>query len=150
MVQRMFDVFLAALGVGVFMMSAASAGTTGLTAGEHVIHVGETAQFDIGSAQSTSSDLSAWCEVSAGGRATLTFDGEHYIPLSEPNVGDNITLSPGEVRRYDLTGTVEANKGDAYIAFYFSDVPAAMCFPGMQCDGASAGAVEVKVACGNN
>lgn len=121
-----------------------------LEGGEHIIRKGETAEFKITSNPGASTELHAWCKVSAGGSASLTFDGEHYIPLSEPTVGDIVTLSAGETRQYDLAGTVEANKGDAYVAFAFTDVPAAVCFPGMQCNGAAAGAQEVKVSCGNN
>ena len=115
-----------------------------------MIQLGEAAEFAVHSAQDTSTDLHAWCEVTASGRASLTFDGEHYIPLSEPAVGDIVSLAPGETRRFDLTGAVEANKGNAYIAFAFTDVPTAMCFPGQKCDGAAAGAQNVKVACGNS
>jgi hypothetical protein len=130
--------------------TALAAGSAKLESGEHVIHKGETAEFKIVSAADTSTEFHGWCEVSAGGSASLTFDGDHYIPLSEPTVGDIVTLSAGETRRYEMSGTVEANKGDAYIAFAFTDVPAAMCFPGMQCNGTATGAQEVKVACGNN
>ncbi|MCE9649585.1 MAG: hypothetical protein K8R18_08185 [Parvibaculum sp.] len=129
----------------------ASAGEpASIEAGSHILKKGETAEFKIVSNSAASSELTASCDVEAGGSASLTFDGEHYIPLSEPTVGDIITLSAGEKRHYDLHGTVEANKGDAYVAFAFSDVPAAMCFPGMQCDGAAAGAQDVKVSCANN
>lgn len=130
--------------------SASAAETARLAGGEHVLKIGETAEFKITSNAAASTELHAWCEVTAGGGATLMFDGDHYIPLSEPTVGDVITLSGGETRRYDLEGTVEANKGDAYIAFGFTGSPAAMCFPGMKCDGAAAGAQEVKVICNNN
>lgn len=129
---------------------AAHAASASLEAGEHLIQLGETAQFAVHSAQDTSTDLHAWCEVTASGRASLTFDGEHYISLSDPAVGDIISLSPGETRRFDLTGSVEANKGNAYIAFAFTDVPTAMCFPGQKCEGTSAAAQNVKVACGNS
>ncbi|MDR3497781.1 MAG: hypothetical protein P4L72_00990 [Parvibaculum sp.] len=115
--------------------------------GTKLIKQGETAQFPIVSSASESSDFHAACDVETGGRASLTFDGEHYIPLSEPAVGDIVTLAPGEARHYDLTGTVEANKGDAYIAFSFTGVPQAMCFPGEQCGGAAGGAQNVKVTC---
>lgn len=128
----------------------ASAEPAKLAGGEHILKVGETAEFKIASSPSASTELHAWCEVAAGGGASLTFDGDHYIPLSDPTVGDTITLSSGEKRRYDLEGTVEANKGDAYIAFAFTGAPAAMCFPGMKCDGAAAGAQEVKIVCQNN
>ena len=121
-----------------------------LNAGEHTIGVGETAEFPINSSKGQSAELHSWCEVSAGGRATLMFDGDHYVPLSEPAVGDTITLSPNETRRIELQGTVEANDGDAYIAFVFTGVPVAMCFPGMQCDGAAGGAHDVRVQCGND
>lgn len=130
--------------------SASSAEAARLAGGEHVLKVGETAEFKIASSAASSTELHAWCEVTAGGSATLMFDGDHYIPLSEPTVGDVISLSGGETRRYDLEGTVEANKGDAYIAFAFTGSPTAMCFPGMKCDGAAAGAQEVKVVCNNN
>jgi hypothetical protein len=121
-----------------------------IEAGEHLLKKGETAEFKITSSSATSSELHAWCEVAAGGNASLMFDGDHYIPLSEPTVGDTISLAGGENRRYELEGTVEANKGDAYIAFAFTGAPTSMCFPGMQCNGAAAGAQEVKVTCGNN
>lgn len=129
---------------------ALAAGKASLKAGEHVLHAGEIAEFPIQSSSSESSELSAWCEVSSGGRASMTFDGDHYIPMSEPSVGDVISFAPDETRRYELAGTVEANRGDAYIAFAFTGVPSAMCFPGQKCEGAAAGAVEVKVTCNNN
>ncbi len=138
------------VGMATVAPSASSAEIARLADGEHVLKVGETAEFKITSNAATSTELHAWCEVTAGGGATLMFDGDHYIPLSEPTVGDVITLSGGETRRYDLEGTVEANKGDAYIAFAFTGSPTAMCFPGMKCDGAAAGAQEVKVVCNNN
>ena len=121
-----------------------------LESGVHVVGVGQTAEFAIKSSKQQSSELHAWCEVSAGGRATLMFDGDHYVPLSDPVVGDTITLNPNEKRRFDLQGTVEANDNDAYVAFIFSGVPTAMCFPGMQCDGATGGAHDVRVECGND
>lgn len=129
---------------------ALASGKASLKAGEHVLHAGEIAEFPIQSSRDESSELSAWCEVSSGGRASVTFDGDHYIPMSEPSVGDVISFAPNETRRYELSGTVEANRGDAYIAFAFTGVPSAMCFPGQKCEGAAAGAVEVKVTCNNN
>lgn len=148
-----FEAFGAiALCAGVLLVSTPSlaSGKATLAAGEQIIHVGEVAQFAITSSATVSEDLNAWCEVTTGGRASLTFDGDHYIPLSEPSVGDVISFAPNESRRYELTGSVEANRGDAYIAFAFTGVPSAMCFPGQQCNGAAAGAQDVKVACGNN
>jgi hypothetical protein len=121
-----------------------------LAEGQYILQVGETAEFAIKSATSQSSDLHAWCELSAGGPATVTFDGDHYVPLSEPAVGDIVTLAAGQTRRIELQGTIEANDGSAYIAFAFTGVPAAMCFPGMKCDGATSGARDVKVRCGND
>ena len=128
----------------------AYAATATIEAGEHVIQLGEAAEFAIQSSSETSTDLQASCEVTASGRASVLFDGEHYIPLSEPAVGDIVSLAPGETRRFDLTGSVEANKGNAYIAFAFTDVPSAMCFPGQKCEGAAAGAQNVKVICSNS
>lgn len=119
-----------------------------LEAASRVLAPGETARFSIEAGRDRSSELRGWCELSASGAASLGFDGEHYVPLSEPAVGDVITLSAGETRRYEITGTVERNAGDAYIAFTFTGVPAAMCFPGMQCEGAGKGASSVSVSCG--
>ncbi|HUD52601.1 hypothetical protein [Parvibaculum sp.] len=130
-------------------VSAAEAATAKIEEGEKVISKGESAEFKVTAPRDTSSELAAWCEVSAGGVAKLIFDGEHYVPLSEPTVGDATTLQPGESKRYELNGTVEKNKGDAYIAFVFTDIPQAMCFPGMQCGNAAGGAQTVKVVCGN-
>ena len=127
----------------------AFAATATIEPGDKTISKGELAEFKVTAPRDTSSDLAAWCEVSAGGAAKLTFDGEHYIPLSEPAVGDAVTLKAGETRRFELTGTIEKNRGDAYIGFIFTDVPQAMCFPGMDCGGAAGGAESVKVSCGN-
>lgn len=144
-----------AMAVGIaFTLSGASTAwssqTASLAGGQHLLHIGETAEFAIKSAASQSSELHAWCELSAGGPATVTFDGDHYVPLSEPAVGDIVTLAAGETRRIELQGTIEANDGGAYVAFAFTGVPTAMCFPGMQCDGAAKGAQDVKVLCGND
>ncbi|MDO8289757.1 MAG: hypothetical protein Q7T44_11110 [Parvibaculum sp.] len=136
--------------VFLFASPSVASGKATLAAGEQVIKVGETAQFAITSSADTSEDLNAWCEVTTSGRASLTFDGDHYIPLSEPSVGDVVSFAPNETRRYELVGSVEANRGDAYVAFAFTGVPSAMCFPGQQCDGAAAGAQDVKVVCANN
>ncbi len=136
---------LLAAGIG-----GAAAATAKIEEGTKVISKGQSAEFKVMAPRDASSELSAWCEVSAAGVAKLTFDGEHYIPLSDPTVGDATTLQPGDSKRYELNGTIEKNKGDAYIAFVFTDVPQAMCFPGMQCGNAAGGAAQtVKVACGN-
>jgi hypothetical protein len=141
---------IATLGLFLVALPVLAAEPARIQGGEHILKVGEAAEFKITSNPKVSEELHAWCEVTAGGSASLMFDGDHYIPLSEPTVGDKVTLGAGETRRYELVGTVEANRGDAYIAFVFTDVPAAMCFPGMKCDGAAAGAQEVKVVCDNN
>lgn len=148
--QKIWTVIVGGLFVVLGGASAAwSSQTASLTDGQYILHVGETAEFAIKSTASQSSDLHAWCELSAGGSATVTFDGDHYVPLSEPAVGDIVTLAAGETRRIELQGTIEANNGNAYIAFAFTGVPVAMCFPGMKCDGATNGARDVKVRCGN-
>lgn len=147
--KRIRALWLAGLLVIGVTPAALAGGNAKLNAGEQVIEMGEAAQFDIASSSAASSDIQAWCEVSTAGRASLMFDGEHYIPLSEPSVGDVVSLATGETRRFELHGTVEANSGGAYIAFAFTGVPTAMCFPGMQCDGAAAGATSVKVTCDN-
>ncbi|KAB7741634.1 hypothetical protein F2P47_04315 [Parvibaculum sedimenti] len=130
-------------------LSAAHAEGARIEEGDKTISKGQSAEFKVIAPRDTSSELAAWCEVNAGGAAKLTFDGEHYIPLSEPAVGDAVTLKSGETKRFELNGTIEKNKGDAYIAFVFTDVPQAMCFPGMDCGGAAGGAESVKVVCGN-
>jgi hypothetical protein len=139
---------IAGLILAVLVAGPAAAGAPAkLQGGTKLIKQGEAADFAITSSATESSDFQASCDVETGGRASLTFDGEHYIPLSEPAVGDIITLAPGETRHFDLSGTVEANKGDAYIAFAFTGVPQAMCFPGEQCGGAAGGAPNVRVTC---
>lgn len=140
---------LAAGLLALMLAGAASAATARIEEGSKLIGKGEAAEFRISSSPDESSELRASCEVSAGGDAGITFDGEHYIPLSEPSVGDVLTITAGETRRFDLAGTVEKNRGDAYIAFSFHDVPASMCFPGMVCESAPAGAKNVSVACRN-
>ncbi|HEX7777455.1 MAG TPA: hypothetical protein VF449_13100 [Parvibaculum sp.] len=142
----------AVMAAGLFCLAGLTAGqaaaaTAKLQGGTRLIKQGEAADFAITSSATESSDFQASCDVETGGRASLTFDGEHYVPLSEPAVGDVVTLAPGEKRHFDLSGTIEANKGDAYIAFAFSGVPQAMCFPGEQCSGAAGGAANVKVTC---
>ncbi len=149
--QHIWPVIVISFGAVLGGTSAAwSSQTASLVDGQHILHVGETAEFAIKSAASQSSDLHAWCELSAGGPATVTFDGDHYVPLSEPAVGDIVTLAAGKIRRIELQGTIEANDGNAYVAFAFTGVPTAMCFPGMKCDGAASGARDVKVRCGND
>lgn len=140
---------LALLVAALLPATAAAAPRATIEEGNKVLSSGEAAEFKIVSPADESSDLHAQCEVSSGGEASVTFDGEHYIPLSEPAVGDVLAFSAGVTQTYDLVGTVEKNKGDAYIAFVFTDVPTAMCFPGMTCGGAAAGAKSISVACRN-
>ncbi len=146
--------WLTSMAAGLILVALATGPATAATAriqgGKKLITQGEAAEFPVISSATESSDFQASCDVETGGRATLTFDGEHYIPLSEPAVGDTITLAPGEKRHFDLSGTIEANKGGAYIAFAFTGVPQAMCFPGEQCSGAAGAAPNVKVACGGS
>lgn len=129
---------------------AAQAATARIEEGSKVLAAGESAEFRITPRTEVSADLSVSCDVSSGGSASIMFDGEHYIPLSEPSVGEVLTFSAGETRHFDLVGSVEKNEGDAYIAFSFTGAPTAMCFPGMDCaTGAGASAKNVKVVCRN-
>lgn len=119
-----------------------------LQGGAQSISLNETARFAIASSTMRSTELHASCDLqSAGGSASLIFDGEHYVPLSEPDVGANIAIDSKSPRHFDLTGTIQANKGDAYIAFYFASAPLAMCFPGMSCDDNEKTAAKITVTC---
>lgn len=126
----------------------ADSGIAKLQSGTQSISLNETARFPITSSMTRSSELHASCDLqSAGGSASLIFDGEHYVPLSDPDVGANIAIDSQTPRHFDLTGTIEANKGDAYIAFYFASAPQAMCFPGMSCDNKEKVAAKINVTC---
>lgn len=126
----------------------ADSGTAKLQGGTQSISLNETARFPIASSSTRSSELHASCDLqSAGGSAALIFDGEHYVPLSDPDVGANIAIDSNTPRHFDLTGTIEANRGDAYIAFYFASAPQAMCFPGMNCDDKEKVAAKINVTC---
>lgn len=115
------------------------------------LSTGESAFFPITGGEKGPANLSAQCEIGdVGGTANITFDGEHYVPLSDPPVGTVITLSHGDTRSYDLSGIVNASSGgDAYIAFHFTGAPAPMCFPGMDCGGAEGASSSVTVTCRN-
>lgn len=127
--------------------AAAQAAT--LDGGSITIRQGEQAKFAIASG-ATPSDLRARCTLDeVGGSASLMFDGEHYIAMSDLAVGEAITLTRGERRDYALAGVVDAPAGGAYIAFNFTGAAAAMCFPGMACDGAGGSAASVTVTCRN-
>lgn len=140
------------LAVCLSMTGAQAAPKATLKAGTTTLSVGEAATFAIRSSASEPSDLTAWCEVRAGGgRVSVAFDAERYIPLSAPSVGDVITLDAGERRRFDLYGSVNPHPGDAYIAFRFTGVPSSFCFPGMDCGaGPPQGGTSVAVACGQD
>lgn len=114
----------------------------------HTISVGERARFPVMSRSDQSSEFSGWCVLKTKGAASIVFDGRHYIPLSPPAVGDVINFStPGE-RRFEMTGTFEANDGASEISFFFSGVPVAFCFGGGDCASVSEGSSSVSVACG--
>lgn len=135
---------VAAMLTAILLAGTARAAT--LEGGSITIKRGEQAKFAIvGSA--VPSDLRADCTLSdIAGSASLMFDGEHYIAMSDLAVGETITLRRGETREYRLAGVADAAAG-GYIAFNFTGAAAAMCFPGMACDGAGDGATSVTVTC---
>ena len=122
-----------------------------LQGGTATLAEGESAVFEITGGVSGPADLHAMCEIGdAGGTASITFDGENYVPLSDPSVGTVFTLSRGETQSYNLTGVVDASRGgNAYIAFHFTGAPASMCFPGMDCGDAEDKSATVTVTCLN-
>ncbi|MEQ8267600.1 MAG: hypothetical protein RH982_10420 [Parvibaculum sp.] len=129
--------------------SPALAGAT-LEGGTVTIGEGETASFPILGAGDGPADLNAQCSITdVSGTASITFDGEHYVPLSDPAIGEVITLSGGERRDYQLIGVADAQGGEAYVAFHFTGAPAPMCFPGMNCSGAEGASGSVTVTCAN-
>lgn len=142
---------LAALAVAVLFIAPAHAAKATLEGGTVTLAEGESASFPITGGANGPADLSAKCDIGdVNGTASLTFDGEHYVPLSAPAVGDVLTLSGGETRSYDLVGVVDASGGgDAYVAFRFTGAPAPMCFPGMPCNGAEGKSGSVTVTCRN-
>lgn len=128
-----------------FLATTAQAAT--IESGSFTIRSGEQAKFPIASSGAPS-DLHAQCTLSdVAGSASLIFDGEHYIAMSDLAVGETVTLKRGETREYRLSGVVDAPNGGAYIAFNFTGAAAAMCFPGMDCGGAEDGASSVTVSC---
>ncbi len=130
------------------MLLAGAARAATLEGGSITIQRGEQARFAIAGSD-VPTDLRADCTLSdVGGSASLIFDGEHYIAMSDLAVGETITLRRGEMREYHLAGVVDAATG-GYIAFNFTGAAAAMCFPGMACDGAGDGATSVTVTCRN-
>lgn len=142
---------LAALAMALLFAAPAHAATAALEGGTMTLGEGESASFPISGGENGPANLSAHCEIGdVNGTASLTFDGEHYVPLSAPAVGDVLTLSGGETLSYDLVGVVDASGGgDAYVAFHFTGAPAPMCFPGMPCNGAEGKSGNVTVTCRN-
>lgn len=141
----------AAAFTALFFVPVSAEANAVLQGGTATLAEGESAVFEISGGTSGPADLRAVCEVGdVGGTASITFDGENYVPLSDPSVGTVLTLSRGETQRYDLTGVVDASRGgNAYIAFHFTGAPAPMCFPGMDCGGAEGKSASVTVTCRN-
>lgn len=132
-------------------VSSAAAPTARLEAGEKQISEGEAARFKVDAPAGQTSEFHGFCTLTAeGGSVNVAVDGIHYVPLSPPAVGDVLTLQPGEVRSYEMTGTFEPNAtGQAEIGFIFSGSPKGFCFPGQQCSQAAEAAAALKVECGN-
>lgn len=133
------------------LVAAPAAAKALLQEGATKLSTGESAFFPVTGGEKGPANLSAQCEIGdVGGTASITFDGEYYVPLSDPPVGTVITLSRGDTRSYDLSGIVDASSGgEAYIAFHFTGAPAPMCFPGMDCGGAEGASSTVTVTCRN-
>lgn len=143
---------LLVLALAAMPLAAAPATAKAVLQGAEVtLSVGESAIFPVTGGENGPANLSAQCGIDGvSGTANLTFDGEHYVPLSDPPVGTVVTLSRGETRNYHLSGVVDASSGgDAYIAFHFTGAPAPMCFPGMDCGGAEGASSNVTVTCRN-
>ncbi|MEQ9517831.1 MAG: hypothetical protein RLN89_00180 [Parvibaculum sp.] len=137
--------------LALFSMSAAMASETAtMTGATYVIGVGERASFPVRSASDQSSEFVGWCELKTAGSASIVFDARHYVPLSEPAVGDVINFNgPGE-RRFEMTGTFEANDGASEMSFFFANVPVAFCFGGGDCASVGEGSATISVSCGQN
>lgn len=129
----------------------AQAANAVLEGGTKTIESGERAVFAIKGAASVPTDLAAQCTIGdVTGRAAITFDAEGYVPLSEPAVGDRLSLARGETRKYSLNGAIRpADKGESYIAFSMIDQPASFCFPGMECGDKDEVANKATVECRN-
>lgn len=121
-----------------------------LSGGSKSIGVGDRATFPVQTRSDRSTEFSASCDLESAGSAIVLFDGRHYIPLSEPAVGDVISFNGAGTRRFDLTGTFEANSGDAEISFFFANVPVAFCFGGGDCASVEEASPSVSVTCGQN
>jgi hypothetical protein len=138
-----------AAAIVILPLAAMPAKAATLQGGTVTLSEGESATFPIAGGKQGPENLQAQCDIGdVGGTASITFDGENYVPLSDPSVGTVMTLSRGDTRSYALTGVVDASRGgDAYIAFHFTGAPAPMCFPGMDCAGAEGKSGSVTVTC---
>lgn len=121
-----------------------------LSGGSQSISLGDRASFPVMTRPDRSTEFTGWCELVAHGAASIVFDGRHYIPLSEPAVGDMINFNAGQTRRFEMTGTFEANDGAADLSFYYANVPSSFCFAGADCSTVSEGSESVTVSCGQN
>jgi hypothetical protein len=121
-----------------------------MSGGEYSIGLNERATFPVQTSSDQSTEFSGWCELSASGSASVVVDGRHYIPLSEPAIGDVVTFNGAGTRRFEMTGTFQANAGDAEISFYFASVPVAFCFGGGDCASVEEGSGAIAVSCGQH
>ncbi|PCJ69224.1 MAG: hypothetical protein COA62_11370 [Rhodobiaceae bacterium] len=132
------------------VVPASAANNATMAGGRQTIALGDRATFPVQTSKQQSTDFSGWCELTAAGSASVVFDGRHYIPLSEPAVGDVINFNGPGVRRFEMSGTFEASSGNASISFYFANVPVAFCFGGGDCATVGEGSGSVIVECGQN
>ena len=121
-----------------------------MAGGRQTIALGERATFPIQVSKEQSTEFSGWCELTSAGSASVVFDGRHYIPLSEPAVGDVINFNGPSVRRFEMSGTFEASSGDASISFFFANVPVAFCFGGGDCATVGESSGSIVAECGQN
>jgi len=119
-----------------------------MTGGTQTIGLGERASFPVEADGATSTEFVGWCELEAGGAASVVFDARDYIPLSEPAVGDVINFPRRGKRRFEMTGTFQASAGNSYIGFFFSGVPASFCFGSGACSTVEEGSAGVTATCG--
>lgn len=119
-----------------------------IAGGSQTIALHERASFPVSTRSDQSTDFSGWCELQAAGSASVVVDGRHYVPLSEPAIGDVVTFNGPGKRRFEMTGTFQANAGDAEISFYFASVPVAFCFGGGDCASVAEGSSAIAVSCG--
>ncbi|NIJ42488.1 hypothetical protein FHS78_002790 [Parvibaculum indicum] len=149
--MRAAGTIAAGVALAFLALPQARAANAVLESGTKTIASGERAVFAIEGAASVPTDLAAQCTIrDVTGRAAITFDAEGYVPLSEPAVGDRLSLMRGETKNYSLNGAIRpTDKGESYIAFSMIDQPASFCFPGMECGGKDEVANKATVACRN-